>query len=516
MGNTTIYDISVRYRTEGTSGVNGKLAEMGRQADKTGSAFAGLRSIVAGVFAFKGVGMLKDALIGTNAALESTKVGMAAIIGSKLHVSFERAEGAAARLVEDYRQIAKSSPGTANDFIDMNNAISGAVLGSGGNIKQLKSLTTGAVIGAKAFGIRADMAGLDITQALTGKIEMKDRFARMLVEPLMSVKKFNKLSAEDRMATLNKALNSPVMKAAAEKYGKSWDGVTSTLKDNISIAFQKIGLPLFQRISKEIARWNVWIEKNQATIQALASKFSGALVSGFNAVRGAVSWIIDNRKTLMVVAGAFGALKIATGVGGLIGGGLSKLGALQAVGIEAAKSGNALTGMASAIGKATMGLNVFAAAFAAGTWLGTKYDVTGTIDPLAEATKTSRARWIKEDPLGYGRAMARHQLLGLDQRYASSKLAQGLHGVAGSASGKSMIDYIGKHGGKLAKMFGIGPDALDDMRGKAPKDPSIKVGKIEINVASENPDIFAVGVQGALRKMVRESSQAEFALRSVY
>lgn len=51
---------------------------------------------------------------------------------------------------------------------------------------ELRDITAGATVAAKAFGIEAEVAALDIEQALAGNLTKEERFSRALREPMDS------------------------------------------------------------------------------------------------------------------------------------------------------------------------------------------------------------------------------------------------------------------------------------------------------------------------------------------
>ena len=60
------------------------------------------------------------------------------------------------------------------------------------------------------------------------------RFAAMVAIPSLGIKKaeeFNKLNPEKRIAKLEEALQNPAFRDAAQAYGGSWKGLTSTFSD---------------------------------------------------------------------------------------------------------------------------------------------------------------------------------------------------------------------------------------------------------------------------------------------
>src|SRR5689334_7852113 len=94
---TTRYDIAINYELKGLSKANKDLGDAGAKAARAERSLFSLKNLMLGGLAMRGFGVLKDALIGSNASLESMKIGMATIIGSNFHVPFEKARGASSQ-----------------------------------------------------------------------------------------------------------------------------------------------------------------------------------------------------------------------------------------------------------------------------------------------------------------------------------------------------------------------------------------------------------------------------------
>ena len=329
MASDTKYLVDISYRLSGVEKAIANTKGLSGEADKLAKSLQWVKRAAMAVGASFVFGKVKSLLIDSNRELESMQIGMSAVLGMSLSMPFEKAEPIAARLVEHYRQIAKVSPGTTQDFLQFNNAISGAVLNAGGSLGDLKKITAGGVIGGQAFGFRADVAAKDVQQALTGNVTMQTPFIKMLLGNESDIAKFNAMTGPARVAKLREVLEGPALKKAAEKFGQSYEGQLSTLKDTASNTFRAIGAPLFRQLTSWLTQINAWADKNGARLTSMAKSIGDGITTGARWLLKAGMFIVDNAKTIAMVAGvgllAKGATSMVFGGGAGLAASLGKL-----------------------------------------------------------------------------------------------------------------------------------------------------------------------------------------------
>ena len=246
-----------------------------------------IRAAMAGVV---GIG-IKKVFIDFNSSIEQSVIAMAAIQkmfkGGDWGAQMQVATG----LVEHYQEVAKASVGETRDFIEMHKGIAASAYQAGASLDDLKEITKGAVIAASAMGESAIVSAMDLKQALSKGVSVRDRFmVNLLASQKMTAAQFNKLTKEQRVETLKKLLTADWIKDAAKQMEFSFEGVLSTLKDTLSITFGKIGLPLFKQITEQIKQWNVWLEKNPKNVffDTIGHGISEA-TAGFKLMGGAIA-----------------------------------------------------------------------------------------------------------------------------------------------------------------------------------------------------------------------------------
>lgn len=321
MGNATTYEVKLRYLvdSQGAStavpALTRETQRLGREASTTRDRFRELAGAVIGAF---GVREAKHALIGFNADMESTGIGLTSMIqglkGGELGQAREQAQG----LLLEFQRFSQMTPVTTKDMAEFGRGVAVATFQAGGSIADLTKITEQGVVAAKALGDASHPASyysLEITEMLAGNVRKTMMFARQLLGMVgMEEQKFNELSAEKRLNVVERVLNSESMRNAAKAFGDSFAGVTSTLEDKIQIALGKVGLPLFKAITAEVKNWNEWLDQNEHKIRQISDTVGHGLVKGFGYVKDVLAFLIDHAGTIK----AIGEIWLATKVGGLL------------------------------------------------------------------------------------------------------------------------------------------------------------------------------------------------------
>jgi hypothetical protein len=234
---------------------------------------------------------LDDALIGFNARAEQAKMGLAGIAGMNLKLPWEEAKAAADELYRGLQEDAAKTPAETSELVEFSQQIAGAYLAAGKNMKDLRQFTTQAVVAAKMLKAEGT-AATDIKQAIQGRVGVKDMFASNIVKSLgMTNEEFNKKTMQERADLFAKGLNNPTIRAAMAEYETQWDGVTSTIKDNIAIALGEVGKPLFEFFKKNLIDLGKWIIKNKGDFIKWGKVIITDLIAITSLVVNVVKWI---------------------------------------------------------------------------------------------------------------------------------------------------------------------------------------------------------------------------------
>lgn len=317
---TTRYEVETVYNVR-DGGASGKLDAIARSADKAAKGVDGLKRVLGGLggalvaaFSLRGA---KSVFIDFNSGLEQSRVTMAGIAAISKNTSFAGEFKSATQNVEKFQIMAKRSALTTEDLVTMASRLTLPLNNAGVGQKRFQDLTFGAANAAKAFRFQTDVAARDVQEALMGNLTKTSIFMRQLLEPRgFTTESFNALSPAKRLQEVEKALTNPRIKEMAEAQANTWEGVTSTLKDNLQMGLGKIGLPLFRAITEEVKSWNEWIDRNQSKVDAFAKDAAAGLVTGFRAVKDAIAFLVAHKDEIMAIGKVWLGVKAAQMIGG--------------------------------------------------------------------------------------------------------------------------------------------------------------------------------------------------------
>lgn len=568
---TTTYDVRVRYMVDKTNTTSG-LRDIGAAAESTASSVGGLgdklKQLGAALTAYVGFRAGFDHLIKYNAELQNTTASLRTIIQlNSKGMSFGQAGAAANTLMAQFQTDVKEVPGTVQDLGEFASGISQAVLQAGGTVDDLRSITKDAFTAAKAMfpNMGSDMAALEVTETLMGNLTKRNRFGRGVMQAQgLESEQVNAMDPLERLNAFKKALHDPAIKDAQKGYLSSWAGVTSTFENTLKTTLGKVGLPLFQAISKEVLKWNDWVDNNATTISNFADTFKNALMTGFEYAKKIFGFISEHKDLLIALAKAAFVKNVVGGAVGMMSGAAAGVGGFLQ---------NGFSGLTTNANTAALALGAFAAAlsFTASMALDNQEKRMSTdidVDALmreytgAKAGKTvgfykhleemhaigkdgkvdfdalrqsgwagsNLANHMESDGInganalvgaGRDKLQARHLAdfrASPDFQTAMNLTGHGRgagHGQFGPMAGmfkqtindvigdlrrlRQPVDDLSKSLPMIGKWF-LGGAFADDFNklGKAYK-PQVNIGKIVMNVESNDPDNFAIGMEGYFR-----------------
>lgn len=324
MADTTVYDVAISYRLDDKA--SAALAHLGDTAKRTerdvSSVKDGIRTLAEAFLLKEAFAKGKELFVDFNNDMEQIQIRQSAILrANDLAHSFSDAREQAALLTKEFQRFAVTSPVTTKEISAFSAGISTAVAQAGGTISDITNVAEQGIIAAKAFGANAETGALQISEAIQRGAHAREIFTKSLIQTQrITLEEFNALNSQGRLDVIKRALNSDAIKEAATAFGESFEGVTSTLKDNIEITFGKIGLPLFKQITKEVASWNDWIAKNPEKIEAFSKSVSEGLVKGFEFLKSVASFFVDNKDILIKVAELWAGSKVTSAIGDIAGG----------------------------------------------------------------------------------------------------------------------------------------------------------------------------------------------------
>lgn len=328
MANETNYAVNVRYLVDNRGGrqataqLNDDVRKLDASTRSARDSFGLLGTAAAVAFGFA-IHKAEDALIGFNSRVESSKISLAAMVQGFKGGEWSAATDNAARMYDEFQKFSVQTPVTTQDIMTFGKAVGSATFAAGGSIKDLTAITEQGVISAKAFGEESALASLQISEMLMGNVNSRMRFVKILLGMAhMEEEKFKQLSGEQRIKVVRGVLEGESMKNARDALGESFEGVSSTFKDKLQIAFGGAGAQLFGNVKAQFKEMNAWIDANQVKIDHMARSLSEGLSTGFGVVKDAISLMVAHADTFMTL----GKIWLAVKIGGMVGGGVGGAG----------------------------------------------------------------------------------------------------------------------------------------------------------------------------------------------
>lgn len=303
---------SGRFLTMGEKMAAG-LGGVGAAAGKAGAAAASAghqaahgwnaaNTAIKGYLLYLGGHFGYEHLIKFNQEMQDNTISLAAMIEGQLGGSFQQATGKAKELYGEWQKFSTQTPVTTAEIVEFGKNIAAATFGVKGTLKDLTQITEQGVIAAKvlAGNRNAGYAALEISEMLSGNVSNRMMFVKQLLGMIhMTEEQFRGLDEKGRLEAVKKALGSDAFKDAAQAFGQSFSGVTSTLKDKLQIAVGKIGLPIFERLTASVAKFNEWLDAHQGQIEEYGKAIADFIGKAFDALSVAIDFVVEQGGELL-------------------------------------------------------------------------------------------------------------------------------------------------------------------------------------------------------------------------
>lgn len=355
----TTYNVRVVYHLN-KDRAEGDANSLARTFDRVAAA-------VGGAFAVHRVLDFTKRVIDLQAWFENMRITLATmLVGfdapgfTRGAASFKDAMSASAGLMDQIRKDAATLPGTAEDMMEiMRAAMPGgiraghAVMGQDSILKMSERLM--------AAGNLLQIPGGSVTVArefqamMEGRAQTRnDLFAR--IRGLMNggagldAKAFNALTDEKKWQAVTEALTK-LVDPALPAYAETWKAIGTSAKTWGQQIILVASGGVSDALKRQLKSINDYFVSNrqeiEATLKAFGDVAGSAVNNAFESLRTAMSYIVENRNTILEVAKAIGIFWVASKAGSYTGGGLGSTlvgNAGIGLGINALTGGNAATG----------------------------------------------------------------------------------------------------------------------------------------------------------------------------
>lgn len=257
--------------------VKSKLATIGEAAASAGqsalNAFTGVGDAVASLGTKLGMlggtavmGGVAYGVTHINAELEKTQISLAAIFNAN-QVSNGMAEGMkiAGTTMAQMRKDAAALPGEFKDLVGIFRAAAVPGLRAGMKVDDIRQLSAATMAAGAAAGMQMDVVAREMGMLIAGRAGGHNVLgANLWGLSGAEAEKFNKMSDEKRVAFLKNNLKG--FGEAADVFGGSWEGLTSTAADNVKAVLGAATAGVFERAKIAISDANTWFDNHREAV----------------------------------------------------------------------------------------------------------------------------------------------------------------------------------------------------------------------------------------------------------
>jgi hypothetical protein len=218
-----------------------------------------------------------------NSEIEKTKIGLADILESNgVASNLTEGLGMASDLMREIRKDAAALPGETRDLAKIFKLAEIGGLQAGASSARTEKLSALAM----AFGMgTAELDSGTVARELAMLIQGRAGSHNILGLQLAGLggdkaKAFNEMSSSARFAFLEKEFGKHKDSIAA--FSDSYEGLSSTLKDNAKLALQMATSPLFERVKQTLRDVNGWFDQNKTSVEIWAQALGDRLADAFD------------------------------------------------------------------------------------------------------------------------------------------------------------------------------------------------------------------------------------------
>jgi hypothetical protein len=224
------------------------------------------------------VGAATYGVVGLNKELETTRVSLAAVLNANgLTDSIEGGMQRAAGWVTQMKKDARELPGEFSDLLGIVQSGAGAAFQAGLDDISWEKLASNAMAAGKAISVPLDQAGRELAHLLQGHAGAQNVFGTRLG---LTAENYNQKTRPEQIAMLTSAIGK--FEPAIKEFGKTFDAQSSTFIDNVKTFAGTATSGLFERVTSTLADVNDWFEKNQTTVKLWGDKVSQMLVDAWD------------------------------------------------------------------------------------------------------------------------------------------------------------------------------------------------------------------------------------------
>lgn len=221
-----------------------------------------------------------------NAYIESSVNGIAATLAMLGDIPLNKGLQQANAAAEQLRKNMASLPGEFSDGMAVLNSIMPAMTNGGQSMDQAVWMASHAVAAAAALNVPMQTAARELGKMLDPNGHVTTAMPLFTRMGLGSAKDWNKLSGDERFNRIQSSFKK--LDPAMANFQGSWEGMTSTARDNARNVAKTFAQPLFGSIKGQFERSLAWFSQNEDYVHGFANNLGvyidRAFHGGLNAI----------------------------------------------------------------------------------------------------------------------------------------------------------------------------------------------------------------------------------------
>ncbi len=267
------------------SGIRTKIGSINSGANRLtrnllaiGATYLGIRALWN---AFRGIG---GETVRVNSEVEDMQVALATLMASAERITFERAERSAGALFRRLNDIAVQSPATATQLMDIFRGVYGPLRQAGTGMEDLLSFTRNAASVGAALQVDYQQLSRDVMMMATGVAGTDVKTFRLLRSMNLitkSTEEWNRMAQQDSAKAAEELLKvfDQLGGPAADAFGRTWTGVSSTFKGLVEQFMRVFTGPSFAIVRDTLRSINTFLLRYRSNLENVLRFIGSAMAS---------------------------------------------------------------------------------------------------------------------------------------------------------------------------------------------------------------------------------------------
>jgi len=277
--------------------VNSGASSLTRNLVAVGATYLGIRALSN---AFNG---MSSQTIRVNSEVEDMQVALSTLMATAEQISFQRATDSAGALFRRLNDIAVQSPATATQLMDVFRGVYGPLRSAGTGMEDLLGFTRNAAAVGAALQVDYAQLSRDVGMMATGVAGTDVKTFRLLRSMNLiteSTEEWNRMAQQDSSAAARKLLEvfEQLGGPAADAFGRTWTGVSSTFRGLVEQFMRVFSGPTFAVVRDTLRSVNTFLLRYRANLErvlsAMGSRVGRYLQGVVDRARGGFNSLVAN------------------------------------------------------------------------------------------------------------------------------------------------------------------------------------------------------------------------------